>query len=448
MLPSREKSLALISAIYADFRDTNQWPLLRDLTIRFRAQFRVDILIDTLMPQWVVATGSLDQDGSTVALKLDALAHLPDARPDLECVVKLIACAADAYLRVSKGTDQWSAADAAKALNASPEETDRALRLVSNELRLFRASSASIDGHINWVTLGSDLLEFEGVDTPETYFMRRAEFFDRLARQHEDSRLTIAASPTAGDENERLAVRHAVGRMENILTAVATGQAADTSDFADVRDVLVQSSLVQGVLPDFVIICHTPGEFEGMMKREVGGYRERRQFISDAFAPMKAVLTSDRGGALHEPMTLVLSRYDRLMATWMQARNRVSDDPAGAITAARSLVESAFKHSLDEHGIQYTSSDDAPKLAKRYLSNCLGSVPPQSAEAVRKLYGNVTTAVHALSQMRNELGDAHGSGPGTPPATVALARLAVDVACALTLFVLSDVSVEGSDPEP
>lgn len=48
--------------------------------------------------------------------------------------------------------------------------------------------------------------------------------------------------------------------------------------------------------------------------------------------------------------------------SWDKARARRFDDPEGAITAARTLLESVCKHILDECGVEYGDNADLPKL--------------------------------------------------------------------------------------
>jgi hypothetical protein len=59
---------------------------------------------------------------------------------------------------------------------------------------------------------------------------------------------------------------------------------------------------------------------------------------------------------------------------WDKANDRLLDDPEGAITAARSLLESTCKLILGELKVAYSGSSDVPKL---YDSVCraLGMAP-------------------------------------------------------------------------
>ena len=56
------------------------------------------------------------------------------------------------------------------------------------------------------------------------------------------------------------------------------------------------------------------------------------------------------------------SAAEQIHAAWSKALDRRSDDPEGAITAARTLLETVCKHLLDELGETYDDKADLPKL--------------------------------------------------------------------------------------
>jgi hypothetical protein len=61
------------------------------------------------------------------------------------------------------------------------------------------------------------------------------------------------------------------------------------------------------------------------------------------------------------------------------ALERRSDDPEGAITSARTLLETVCKHILDEGGIKYDDDADLPKLY-RVTADVLDLAPSQQSE--------------------------------------------------------------------
>ena len=70
---------------------------------------------------------------------------------------------------------------------------------------------------------------------------------------------------------------------------------------------------------------------------------------------------------------------DGVSEAWARALNRRSTDPEGAITAARTLLETVCKHVLDEVGTPYTDKEDLPKLYGMVAQE-LNLAPSQHAE--------------------------------------------------------------------
>ena len=122
---------------------------------------------------------------------------------------------------------------------------------------------------------------------------------------------------------------------------------------------------------------------------------------------------------------------------WDKARARRHEDPEGAITAARTLLESVCKHILDESGVQYGDNAD---LAKLYglTSKELNLAPSQhTEEAFRKILGGAHSIVDGLANLRNRLGDAHGQGKLPVKPLPRHAELAVNMAGSMASFLLA-----------
>ncbi len=112
-------------------------------------------------------------------------------------------------------------------------------------------------------------------------------------------------------------------------------------------------------------------------------------------------------------------------------------DPAGAITASRSAIESVCKHICNERHIQYRDSDDLSTLYKK-TTRTLNLAPEQHGDdgAVRQTLQGAVTVVAGLAALRNALGDAHGKGKGVPGAPETFAILAVNMATGITRLLL------------
>ena len=121
---------------------------------------------------------------------------------------------------------------------------------------------------------------------------------------------------------------------------------------------------------------------------------------------------------------------------WSKALDRRQLDPAGAITAARTLLETVCKHILDEKGIEYTNKTDLPQLYN-LVSVKLNLSPSQYTEDVfKQILGSCFTIVNGLSTLRNRLGDAHGQGKKLIRPSARHAELAVNLAGSVALFLI------------
>ena len=133
-----------------------------------------------------------------------------------------------------------------------------------------------------------------------------------------------------------------------------------------------------------------------------------------------------------------------VMNTWQRAIARCVDgDPQGAITAARTLLESICKHILDSMGSSYDENADLPRLY--YLAAQELNIAPnqQTEENLRRVFGSCQNIINGVAALRNQLGDAHGTGRiGVEPSPY-LDILAVNLAGSLAIFL---VQVWEADP--
>lgn len=125
------------------------------------------------------------------------------------------------------------------------------------------------------------------------------------------------------------------------------------------------------------------------------------------------------------------------MEAWNKALERRSSDPEGAITIARTLLESVCKHILEEAKASYDESPDLNKLY-RQTAEVLKIAPSQHTEQVfKQILGGCTAVVEGLGALRNRLSDSHGKGKvGVRPAP-RHAELAVNLAGALAVYLLA-----------
>ena len=122
---------------------------------------------------------------------------------------------------------------------------------------------------------------------------------------------------------------------------------------------------------------------------------------------------------------------------WQKALRRKSTDPEGAITAARTLIESVCKGILDSVAVSYDDSLDLPKLYK-LTAEQLKLAPSQHTEEVfKQILGGCFSVVNGLGTVRNRLSDAHGKGKTAARPAERHAELAVNLAGAVATFLIA-----------
>jgi hypothetical protein len=114
---------------------------------------------------------------------------------------------------------------------------------------------------------------------------------------------------------------------------------------------------------------------------------------------------------------------------------RIAKDPEGAITASRTLLETVLKHILDDRKLSYDHDHiDLPELFKKVQTE-LGLAPEQHQEQIfKQILGGCSGVVNGLGSLRNMLGDAHGSGTSRIRPLPRHARLAINLAGSMALF--------------
>jgi hypothetical protein len=230
-----------------------------------------------------------------------------------------------------------------------------------------------------------------------------------------------------------------VESLKNALVARATGEATNDSDYERLRLELVRHPLVKDKLPRFVHTCRTLGEFWPFIKDKDGHYAGRRLYLGEQFDAVLTFLEQQASTPGDETVGAVLTKVDapHVAAAWEKALERRASDPEGAITAARTLLETVCKHILDEEGLVYTDADDLPKLYKTTAGG-LNLSPSQHTEQIfRQILGGCQSVVEGLGALRNRHSDAHGKGKQGVRVAPRHAELAVNLAGTMATFLIA-----------
>lgn len=227
--------------------------------------------------------------------------------------------------------------------------------------------------------------------------------------------------------------------MQNMMVAIATGGSEKELEFSIARQALINEPLIEVFVPRFVKTCRSIQQFWGYIKQQSDKYEGRRQHIYAAFTPLLDYLEGNAKAPADKLVSDVLEKFDaeHVAAAWRKSLERRTNDPEGAITSARTLLESMCKHILDEEGVIYDDKDDLPKLYRKTAER-LNIAPSQHTEDVfKQILGGCTAAVEGLGTLRNRLSDAHGKGRIAAKPKSRHAELAVNLSGALAMFVLS-----------
>lgn len=226
--------------------------------------------------------------------------------------------------------------------------------------------------------------------------------------------------------------------LKLMLVSYATGGGGDTIEYKALRQELMATPRIAKLLPRFVHVCRDLGEFWSFIKPKFKSYAERREYLRNEFDPLLTMLETESrtpsDAAITATVKAVSSSY--IQEAWHKALDRRATDPEGAITAARTLLESVCKHILDAAGAAYDDSADLPKLYT-LTAKQLNLSPSQHTEQLfKQILGGCQTVVEGVGALRNRHSDAHGKGAsGTKPAP-RHAELAVNLSGTMATFLL------------
>ncbi len=246
---------------------------------------------------------------------------------------------------------------------------------------------------------------------------------------------------TEFDDVAEQTVMDKVVRLQDSLVSFSTGDNFDGDDktYKRLRRELIEKADIRDKLPDFVRRYRDLGQFWQFIKHEYGRYQERRIFIWDSFRPLIDYLEAQDRSPGVQPVTETLENFDpeTVHAVWQKALDRRTDDPEGAITAARTLLETVCKHILDDAEIEYPDNADLPKLWMLAAEH-LNLAPHQHQEQVFKaILGNCQSVVNNIGAIRNRIGDAHGQGKRPVKPKPRHAELVVNLSGSMAAFLVA-----------
>jgi hypothetical protein len=225
--------------------------------------------------------------------------------------------------------------------------------------------------------------------------------------------------------------------LQNLLISEATGSAADDGDFQTLRRLFIENLETKVLLPEFVRTNRNLAQFWQYIKFKFKHYSERRDFIYKEFVPLLDYLEGRTTVPADDAISEGLKQFneDGVHLVWTRALERRKSDPEGAITAARTLLETVCKHILDGHGVEYDSHKVELHELYKLTAKELNLSPDQHTQDIfKQILGGCSAVVNGLGTLRNRLGDAHGYGSKPVRPATRHAELAVNLAGSVALF--------------
>lgn len=245
----------------------------------------------------------------------------------------------------------------------------------------------------------------------------------------------------------RVDVDHATG-LQNLMVSRACGGQESAAEYTRLRTAVMGLSVPPDLIPELVRTSRTLDQFWHFISHKFPTYAERRTFLWDAFGPLLDGLEAGATSPSDGLITTALQGIDagHVRDAWSKALERRKTDPEGAITMARTLVETVCKHILDAAGEDYTDAADITRLYGQ-ASRVLAIAPSQHSEQVfKQILGGCASTVEGLGALRNRLSDAHGKGRAAVRPAPRHAELAVNLAGALATFLMATWDARSESP--
>lgn len=157
-----------------------------------------------------------------------------------------------------------------------------------------------------------------------------------------------------------------------------------------------------------------------------------------------AVLTRRQSsGTIVEPFIQKVATldFDTVQMEIARALPNLQDDPEDAVTAACSLIEAVCRSILIELGLPLPAKKDIDGLIRAVqeplnLSPGRTDLPPEIEGDIRQILSGLTSVIKGIGALRTHGGDAHGREKGFRRIDPRIARLAINAASSLALFLI------------
>ncbi len=227
--------------------------------------------------------------------------------------------------------------------------------------------------------------------------------------------------------------------LQNMIISVSTGGTGNDYDYAQIRQLFTSNPNYKELLPRWIIVNRDLNQFWQFIKHKLPTYAARRAYIYEELNPLLEYLETKQVSPSARSIDDVLSRFDAdgIHYAWQKALERKTQDPAGAITISRSILESVCKHILHAMNVEFNETNIELSELYKLTAKELNLSPEQHSEQIfKQILGGCSGIVNGLGLLRNKHGDAHGAGPKTIKPKPRHAELSVNLAGSMALFLI------------
>lgn len=227
--------------------------------------------------------------------------------------------------------------------------------------------------------------------------------------------------------------------FQNIVISHATGGASDDKEYKEFRTYFLQRPDYEKLLPDYIRTKRDLNQFWNFIKYKFKTYAERREFIWKSFVDLFNFIESHTVNTISDSISnnkILKFGVNNIHLEIQKGLERINNDPEGAVTLARTILESTCKYIADQENINYTENTDLSVLYKD-VSKKLNLSPDQHNEEIfKQILGGCSGIINGLGTLRNRLGDAHGRSIKNVKPLPRHAELAVNLAGSMSIFLI------------
>lgn len=128
--------------------------------------------------------------------------------------------------------------------------------------------------------------------------------------------------------------------------------------------------------------------------------------------------------------------FASIEAEFDRAIQQLERDPHAAITAASSIIEALCKTYIETFGLEMPANQSIGPVWRVVQAHLGLNLDPTLREDQKRILQGLASIVDGVGAYRTHIGSAHGRGVNPPKIAVAEARLAVNAAHSLVIFVM------------